>query len=150
MCNVLLPPGFNPIAVNEYIITLIACQLIVLLWPARLTAYTCGRVARVEVTAGRCHMTKDPVYAVEFYYFSEWKKYFSAVHIIACCVTFRGPCIVSLFQYISNKMQRYTVHLYMETALHVSSGISTHHQEHTQLYLQHLVGGIRLIWGSFF
>jgi hypothetical protein len=36
-------------------------------------------------------------------------------------------------------MQRYTVHLYLQTALHVSGGISTHHQEHTQLYLQHLV-----------
>ena len=54
-------------------------------------------------------------------------------------LTFRGPCIVSIFQYISNKMQRYTVYLYLETALHVSGGISTHHQEHTQLYLQHLV-----------
>jgi hypothetical protein len=36
-------------------------------------------------------------------------------------------------------MQRYTVYLYMETALHVSGGISTHHQERIQLYLQHLV-----------
>ena len=26
-----------------------------------------------------------------------------------------------------------------KTALQVSGGISTHHQEHTQLYLQHLV-----------
>ena len=26
-----------------------------------------------------------------------------------------------------------------KTALHVSGGISTHHQEHTQLYLQYLV-----------
>jgi len=25
------------------------------------------------------------------------------------------------------------------TALHVSCGISTHHQEHTQLYLQYMV-----------
>ena len=50
-----------------------------------------------------------------------------------------GPCIISKFQYISNKMQRYTVYLCLETALHVSGGISTHHQEHTQLYLQHLV-----------
>jgi hypothetical protein len=30
---------------------------------------------------------------------------------------------------ISNKMQRYTVYLYLETTLHVSSGTSTHHQE---------------------
>jgi hypothetical protein len=36
-------------------------------------------------------------------------------------------------------MQRYTVYLYLETALHVSGGNSTHHQERIQLYLQHLV-----------
>jgi hypothetical protein len=36
-------------------------------------------------------------------------------------------------------MQRYTVYLYLETALHVSGGTSTHHQECIQLYLQHLV-----------
>jgi hypothetical protein len=36
-------------------------------------------------------------------------------------------------------MQRHTVYLYMETALHVSGVISTHHQERIQLYLQHLV-----------
>ena len=28
---------------------------------------------------------------------------------------------------------------YLETALHVSGGISTHHQKRKQLYLQHLV-----------
>jgi hypothetical protein len=28
---------------------------------------------------------------------------------------------------------------YLETAVHVSSGTSTHHQERKQLYLQHLV-----------
>jgi hypothetical protein len=50
-----------------------------------------------------------------------------------------GPCIVSIFQYISNKMQRYTVYLYLETALHVSGCTSTHHQERIQLYIQHLV-----------
>jgi hypothetical protein len=44
-----------------------------------------------------------------------------------------GPCIVSIFQYISNKMQRYTVYLYLETALHVSGGASTHHQKRIQL-----------------
>jgi len=36
-------------------------------------------------------------------------------------------------------MQLYTVYLYLETALHVSSGTCTHHQERIQLYLQHLV-----------
>jgi hypothetical protein len=46
-----------------------------------------------------------------------------------------GTCIVS----ISNEMQRYTVYLYLETALHVSGGTSTYHQERIQLYLQHLV-----------
>jgi hypothetical protein len=54
-------------------------------------------------------------------------------------LTFKGPCIVSIFQYITNKMQRYTVYLYLENALHVSGGTSTHHQERIQLYLQHLV-----------
>jgi hypothetical protein len=50
-------------------------------------------------------------------------------------LTFMDPCIVS----ISNKMQRYTVYLYVETAVHVSAGTSTHNQERIQLYLQHLV-----------
>jgi hypothetical protein len=36
-------------------------------------------------------------------------------------------------------MQRYTAHLYLATALHVSGGTSTHHQERMQVYLQHLV-----------
>jgi len=54
-------------------------------------------------------------------------------------LTFMGPCIVSIFQYISNKMQRYTVYLYLETAPHVSGGTSTHRRERMQLYLQHLV-----------
>jgi hypothetical protein len=36
-------------------------------------------------------------------------------------------------------MQRYTVYLYVETALRVPGGTSTHHQERIQLYLQHLV-----------
>ena len=41
--------------------------------------------------------------------------------------------------YISNKMQLYTVYLYLETTLHVSGVASFHHQERIQLYLQHLV-----------
>jgi hypothetical protein len=36
-------------------------------------------------------------------------------------------------------MQRYTVYLYLETALHVSTGTTTHRQERKQMYLQHLV-----------
>jgi hypothetical protein len=50
-------------------------------------------------------------------------------------LTFMGLCIVS----ISNKIQCYTVYLYLETALHVSGGTSSRHQERIQLYLQHLV-----------
>jgi hypothetical protein len=51
-------------------------------------------------------------------------------------LTFMDPCIVSIFQYtcIYNKMQRCIVHLYLETALHVSGGTSTHHQERIQLW----------------
>jgi hypothetical protein len=36
-------------------------------------------------------------------------------------------------------MQRYTDFLNLKTALHVSGGTTTHHQERIQLYLQHLV-----------
>jgi len=36
-------------------------------------------------------------------------------------------------------MQLYTVYLNLETALHVSGGTSTHHQERIQLCLQRLV-----------
>jgi hypothetical protein len=54
-------------------------------------------------------------------------------------LTFMDPCIVSIVRYISNKMQSYTVYLHLETALHVSGGTYTHHQERIQLYLQHLV-----------
>jgi hypothetical protein len=56
-------------------------------------------------------------------------------------LTFMRPCIVNIFQYtcISNTIQRYTVYLYLETALHVSGDTSTHHQESIQLYLQHLL-----------
>jgi hypothetical protein len=50
-------------------------------------------------------------------------------------LTFNGPCIVS----ISNKMQRHTVYLYLETALQISGGNFTHHQERIQLYLQNLL-----------
>ena len=35
-------------------------------------------------------------------------------------------------------MQQYTVYLYLQTAVHVSVGISTNHQELISLYLQYL------------
>jgi hypothetical protein len=54
-----------------------------------------------------------------------------------------GPCIVSIFQYTctSNKMQPYTVYLYLETVLYVSGGTSTHNQEriHTAPRICHTV-----------
>jgi hypothetical protein len=40
--------------------------------------------------------------------------------------------------YIQQDAKLYSL-LYLETALHVSGGTSTHHQERIQLYLQHLV-----------
>jgi hypothetical protein len=48
-------------------------------------------------------------------------------------------------------MQRYTVHFYLETALHVSGGTITHLQERKQLYLQHLVfvTGLSLLWVAY-
>jgi hypothetical protein len=36
-------------------------------------------------------------------------------------------------------MQHYTVYLYLGSALHISGGTSTHHQERIELYLQQLV-----------
>jgi len=35
-------------------------------------------------------------------------------------------------------MRQYTVYLYLQTTLHVSGGISTHHQVLISLYLQNL------------
>ena len=50
-------------------------------------------------------------------------------------VSLRNPIT---FRYISNKVQLYTIYLFIETALHVSGGTPAHHQEHIQLYLRHL------------
>ena len=47
------------------------------------------------------------------------------------CFNYNFIKLLKYFQiYKSNKMQRYTVYLSLETALYVSGGISTHHQEH--------------------
>ena len=54
-------------------------------------------------------------------------------------LTSMDTCFVNILQCISNKMKLSTVYLYLETALHVSGGTSTHHQERIELYLQHLV-----------
>ena len=49
-------------------------------------------------------------------------------------LTFMGPCIVNIFPSITNKMQRYTIYLFLWNALHVSGGSSAHHQELKTLY----------------
>ena len=58
---------------------------------------------------------------------------FIIVHL-NCNITF----VYLIWTYIQ---QDVTLHglFYLEIALHVSGGISTHHHEHTQVYLQHLV-----------
>jgi len=58
-----------------------------------------------------------------------------SMYLVVCLI--KHTCVI--FQYISNKMQLYTVYLYLETALHISGGTSTHYQERIQLYLHHLV-----------
>ena len=50
-----------------------------------------------------------------------------------------GPCIVIIILiYIKRDATLHSL-FYLETALHVSGGTSTHLQERKQLYLQHLV-----------
>jgi hypothetical protein len=58
---------------------------------------------------------------------------------VRVCGTREAVSTTTVLRYIFNKMQRYTVLLYLETALRVSGGISTHHHERIQLYLQYLV-----------
>src|SRR5215475_2887521 len=58
-----------------------------------------------------------------------------------------------IYIYISNKMQRYTVYLYLKTALHISGGTSTHHQERINCiysiwYLSHRYCYLPLSWKS--
>ena len=48
--------------------------------------------------------------------------------------TFVGPCIANVFSSITNKMQRYTIYLFLWNALYVSGGSSAHHQEIKTVY----------------
>jgi len=50
--------------------------------------------------------------------FCNFKNSTQVTWIALIYLTFMGPCIVNIFQYISNKMQLYTVYLYLETAVH--------------------------------
>jgi hypothetical protein len=45
---------------------------------------------------------------------------------------------ILIYSYIQQDVTFHSL-FYLETALHVSGGTSTHHKEHKQLYLQHLV-----------
>jgi hypothetical protein len=61
------------------------------------------------------------------------------VLVIFTNLTFMGPCIVNIFQYIYIQQDAILHSLfYLETALHVSGGTTAHNQER-KLYLQHLV-----------
>jgi hypothetical protein len=42
---------------------------------------------------------------------------------------YKDPCIANVFSSITNKMQRYTIHLFLQNALRVSGCSSAHHQE---------------------
>jgi hypothetical protein len=44
-------------------------------------------------------------------------------------LTFKGPCIASVFSSISYKMECYTISLFLQNALYFSSGSSAHCQE---------------------
>jgi len=44
----------------------------------------------------------------------------------------------NILMYVQQDATLHTL-FYLETAVHVSGGTSTHHQERMQLYLQHLV-----------
>jgi hypothetical protein len=62
-----------------------------------------------------------------------------------CCDVSEDPTVFNVHRSVHSKniliyiQQDATLHslCYMETALHVSGGTSTHHQERIQLYLQH-------------
>jgi hypothetical protein len=49
-------------------------------------------------------------------------------------LTLMDPRIVNVFPSITNKIQRYTIHLFLWNILHVSGGSSAHHQELKTVY----------------
>ena len=48
--------------------------------------------------------------------------------------TSMGPCIANVLPSITNKMQGYTIYLFLWNTLHVSGGSSAHHQEFKAVY----------------
>ena len=68
-------------------------------------------------------------------------------------LAFMGPCIANLFSCITNKMQRYTVYLFLWNSLHVSGGSAAYHQELKTVYtasgtLSNLYCCLPLLWKS--
>jgi len=56
-----------------------------------------------------------------------------------CLFLFAQPsCYSNILIYIQQEVTLHSL-FYLETALHVSGGTTTHHQERKQLYVQHLV-----------
>ena len=80
-----------------------------------MTAF-CG----TNVNCGRTEINKSYIFFKFYVQGSVHRKYIPFD-------IFPKRCNITQFNYI------------WKTALHVSGGISTHHQEHTQLYLQYLV-----------
>jgi len=54
-------------------------------------------------------------------------------------LTFMCLCIIIIILIYIQRDATLNSLLYLETAVHVSGGTTTHHQESKQLYLQHLV-----------
>jgi len=74
------------------------------------------------------------------YYEQKINNYFTNYHIWIIC-EFNVHGSVHRKNILIYIQQDATLHslFYLESALHVSGGISTHHPERKQLYLQHLV-----------
>jgi len=74
-----------------------------------------------------------------------WLQRFSTVvvklliHIQHCIFNFYGSVHCKYIPIYTQQDAMLHILFYLETALHVLGGTSTHHQERKQLYLQHLV-----------
>ena len=68
----------------------------------------------------------------------EKKPLMEKISIYFFFLAFSGPCIISNLIFPTRCSITQFIYFW-KTALRVSGGISTHHREHTQLYLQYLV-----------
>jgi hypothetical protein len=59
-------------------------------------------------------------------------------HVLLECRKWEKKKVNRILIYVQQDATLHSL-FYLETALHVSGGTSTHHQERKQLYLQHLV-----------